>query len=86
METMKIHTITFKNNYDEEYISYYVRNELKGTWLNSSGCWTENYLRLWYREDENTTYIHFPCDHCYTWKGNVVKDISKKVKAFIRRI
>lgn len=85
-KTMKIHKVKFKDAYDEERISWYVRNELKGTWLNSSGCWPQKYLKLWYREDENRTYAHFPCDHCYTWEGNGVKDISKKIKAFIRRI
>jgi hypothetical protein len=83
---MSIHKISFKDVSDEVCISFYVRNELKGTWLNSSGCWAEKCLKLWYREDKNTTYIHFPCDYCYTWEGNVVKDISKKVKTFIRRI
>jgi hypothetical protein len=78
--------IWFKDWYDQDIISAYVSNILEGTWRNSSGCWDKNCLHIWYRGNENKTYVHFPCDYCYTWEGDVVKTISQKIKSFIRGI
>lgn len=78
--------VRFKDWCDEDLIAYYVRNELKGVWRNSSGCWDKKCLHIWYQEDENRTHIHFPCGYCYTWEGDVVKTISEKIKSFIRRM
>jgi hypothetical protein len=78
--------IPFDNWCDEDYIAGYVRNVLKGVWRNSSGCWSENYVRVWYRETENKTFAHFPSDPCYTWEGNVVREVSRKIRSFINRL
>jgi hypothetical protein len=85
LKKTKVIKIRFKDTNDEMYyIDPYVASRLKGTSRNSSGCWVGKYLKIWYQEDENKTYIHFPSDRCYTWKGNVVKEMSKKIKEFIR--
>jgi hypothetical protein len=78
--------IRFKDWYDQERIAGSVRNTLDGTWRNSSGCWNEDCLHIWYRGSENKTYVHFPCGYCYTWEGDVVKTIIQRIKSFIRRI
>jgi hypothetical protein len=85
LKKVKVIKIRFKDANDEEYLAYFVFNKLKGTSRNSSGCWEGNYFKLWYLEDENKTYIHFPSDPCYTWEGNVVKEIAKQMKEFIRK-
>jgi hypothetical protein len=84
--TVRKRNIRFKNWYSQDYIAGYICYTLGGTWRNSSGCWDGNSLHVWYQEDENKTYVHFSCDYCYTWEGDVVKDISQKIKSFIRRI
>jgi hypothetical protein len=78
--------IRFDGWYTQDFIASHVCNTLKGTWRNSSGCWEEEYLRVWYQEDEDKTYVHFPCDYCYTWEGNVAETISQKIRLFIRRL
>jgi hypothetical protein len=64
----------------------YIFVKLKGTFRNSSGCWEGKYLKIWYQEDENKTYIHFPSDPCFTWEGNVVKEITKQMKECIQKL
>jgi hypothetical protein len=83
---IKARKIRFKRWFHEKYIEWYVRNELNGAWRNSSGCWNGNYIKLWYREDEDTTYLHFPGDPCYTWKGDVVESVLRDVKSLTRRL
>jgi hypothetical protein len=78
--------IRFRSYFDQGHIERYVRQELGGLWRNSSGCWDGNYLKLWYDGMSAMTYVHFPCDACYAWEGDVTKDTSKKIKAFIRRL
>lgn len=83
MRTVKIKT---RDWYEEELIGRHIRNDLRGEWASSSGCWDGSYLKVFYSRDEDKTYVHFSDSSCWAMAGDVVKSVVKDIKLFVRRM
>jgi|LSQA01.1.fsa_nt_gi hypothetical protein len=76
-------SIWFENWWSQDNLSEYCRLSLEGKWKNSSGCWDETYIKIWYNKHNDTTFVHFPRDDCFTWEHNQVSKIENDLRVFI---